>query len=348
MNINTSGFDLTGVFDAPDAAEPQAKPKSRAKAKATAQEKVDDALDAMCEIPKQSKKAAAAEAKIKKAADQLEAKKSRDTASQEERELHFEKLKLLQKIARYTKSERFASHLKENGLSHTPAALQKKSLEDLERIIQEIEICISNKNAGKFWKENITHGMQFTESTVTNLLGFNVNGTTQALMQDDEFCDVLEEIQLKNSDYVYINPYLRASYKVIGTAMYVNAMHKATEMMDTDQVAQLHERAREALARRMESQVGDEAVMDPPQIEEREDNLETREPVREPVKPPASDADDSDADDSDVTNKPKAMPKKAVAKKEPVKRTVVRARTTIISADNNQDMQTIAANHKVR
>lgn len=231
------------------------------------------------------------------------------------REDHFEKLKRLQKISRYLKSKRFSKYLKESGFKFTPAQLSKKSIDQLDLIIGELELAVCNKNANQFFEQSVQHGLTVIEHGLTDYLDYNVKGTTEVLMNDDEFCDILEEIQLKNSEYTYINPYARGAYKAIGTAMQVNAVHTSMQNMNAQQ--------KEALkARALEIQAKNQVPMSQEHREQlekyrRANNLPSNPPNSPVLENPEIDSSDDDTEqsneeDNEESNEKDKKPKKKI------------------------------------
>lgn len=129
-------------------------------------------------------------------------------------------------IMRYLQSQRFGQYLKNNGFRYTPDKLRKKKLEELEGILNKMRFSISCRNTSNFWKDATLTSVKIAEPFVSAYADFNIKGLSSVLQHNDEFLDLIEQIQLENQSLTYIDPRFKLIYTILQSALAVDASHK--------------------------------------------------------------------------------------------------------------------------
>jgi hypothetical protein len=131
--------------------------------------------------------------------------------------------KRLMIIARYKNSKRFGSWLKTQGFDFNLKSLKDKSNEELDTMINDIRFCISTKNTNNMYETAATKGVLIIENLLRPI--YKVDGLSEVLTKDPMYLDLVEELMLERSDYIYVKPEYRLLYCVISSAYIVHNHH---------------------------------------------------------------------------------------------------------------------------
>lgn len=127
-------------------------------------------------------------------------------------------------ISRYRNSTRFGEYLRnEMRLNLDMTELQRLSTDELDNLLQEIQICICNKNNQKIVTESAIHIISIFERMLTNL--YKVDGISEALHNNDAFLDALEEYALQNHKLLHASPKTIILAEIIKTAVLLHNSH---------------------------------------------------------------------------------------------------------------------------
>jgi len=132
-------------------------------------------------------------------------------------------------LSRYGAHERFSEYLGKLAFELKPSALKKKSLNELEELLQRVRTSVSNKNVSDIFAELSFGAIQAAETLISvSRLGETVRlkGITDVLKDDETFLDLLSLIELENQNLSYVSPYVRMMYTVSTAAMKVHAINQ--------------------------------------------------------------------------------------------------------------------------
>ena len=132
-------------------------------------------------------------------------------------------------LSRYGAHERFSEYLGKLAFELKPSALKKKSLNELEELLQRVRTSVSNKNVSDVFTELSFGAIQAAETIVTvSRLGETVRlkGITDVLKEDETFLDLLSMIELENQNLSYVSPYVRMIYTVATAGMKVHGINQ--------------------------------------------------------------------------------------------------------------------------
>lgn len=129
---------------------------------------------------------------------------------------------LLMKIKQY--HNRFKDHLKD--LKHKD--LEKKTEEELEDILKEIQLVVSNKNSGNTLKIAFNSVMPLYELTMVNYAGIRCQGISHLTAQDPQIDMILDEIQLEYfNNITYIKPEYRLIMSILKSTVALHSINTA-------------------------------------------------------------------------------------------------------------------------
>jgi hypothetical protein len=131
-------------------------------------------------------------------------------------------------LSRYGQSRRFADYLKSMNFSLSVSVLKKMGMDDLKEELTRVKTCIDNKNVSNFWEEMALGVIQTGEVVCSkSRLGekIRIQGLTELLRNDETFLDLLEQLELENSQLTYCSPYVRLVYAVATAGTKIHAVN---------------------------------------------------------------------------------------------------------------------------
>jgi hypothetical protein len=176
-------------------------------------------------------------------------------------------------LSRYYTSKRFSEYLRTMGFNLNSTHLKKLSVTELEELLQRIQTSVEHKTQGNLWGDMALGGIQTVETIATSVPKISekvkLRGLTDALRQDDQFLDLIEQLELSHSNFTHVRPEIRLMYSITSSAMRVHAinsfMEKRGEMInqhkeevkeDTEEVKE--EKVEEAEGEEKEEEVDEE------------------------------------------------------------------------------------------
>lgn len=193
-------------------------------------------LDSVDEEPKPAKKASAkskkSESKQDKAADGKPIEV--DSSKQDIDEQHQNLLLILH---RYMINDRFSDFLKQHGFDLKKMNLQKKSIAELEELINRVRLTVNSKHENGFVDGLIEGAIQGSETLITKVSRgqLDLTGLKSELYQNEEFLDLVEQLKLEHLSFIKIDPKIRLAMIVMKTAMRVVAINKLANNMHLQQ-----------------------------------------------------------------------------------------------------------------
>lgn len=138
------------------------------------------------------------------------------------------KTTILNKIKRWKYT--FPNLLEQYNVNH----LEDKTIEELQNLEKEMNYVVTTHNSS-----NLAIPMaNCVASIIENMSVFTplkLKGYQQNLMNNEEFINVLKELSVQYSDYVYISPTARLGYHMVSTAILTNAINMSKEIEETKQ-----------------------------------------------------------------------------------------------------------------
>ena len=119
------------------------------------------------------------------------------------------KQKLIIMISRYKESPRFKSYLESLGFNLSPCSLKSKSIEDLEQLLQELKVSVSNKNSSSIVNEIYYLGTGIAEGVSQHPKikdKCDLLGLTKNIKENEEIQDCIECLSLSYGDICSISP----------------------------------------------------------------------------------------------------------------------------------------------
>ena len=103
---------------------------------------------------------------------------------------------LIFKIQKYQNSPRFGDYVrKQLKINFNNDQINKKSQSQLTNILSKIHVNLDNRNVDKIMDSMATHGLVAIEKG-SKTIGFNIDGTTSALMDSDDFLNAFERFKI--------------------------------------------------------------------------------------------------------------------------------------------------------
>lgn len=131
-------------------------------------------------------------------------------------------------LTRYGASERFGAYLKSIAFDLRIASLKKKSLPDLQELLERVRASVGNKTVSDVWTDSIVGGICLGENIVeSTTLGstIHIKGLSEVLKDDETFMDLLEELRLENQNLAYVSPYTRLVYSILVAGAKVHGLN---------------------------------------------------------------------------------------------------------------------------
>ena len=173
--------------------------------------------------PEQKKQERVAEKLIEKAAD---APSKEDTMKHQ---------KLLLQLTRWGAHERFSSYLKDHGFELTASKLRDKRITELEELLERVKVTIASKHQSKFISTIALGGVGIVENVTTRIPRirekFDITGTSLALAQNEQFMDLLAQLEMEYSSVSTLSPEKMLLLTVGQTMMMANQTNQASKML---------------------------------------------------------------------------------------------------------------------
>lgn len=131
-------------------------------------------------------------------------------------------------LSRYGTSPRFGSYLKSLTFELTPAKLKKLTVDKLEDMLERVRVSVANKTVSDIWTSSIMAGVAMVENVCANTKlndKIKLRGLSEALSEDENFLDLLEELKLNNQNLSYVSPYTRLTYTLLTSVMRVHGLN---------------------------------------------------------------------------------------------------------------------------
>lgn len=159
-----------------------------------------------------------------KEAKETKTKRTNITTNPDTKEQDEKKQNILLALRRYNNSQRFGTYLQENGFKLEAKTLPRKSIEELESILNRVRFAVANKGDGTFSDVLLKKMFVFAETVITKQSGkkANLTGLQQTLWQNEQFLDDLECLKLEYLSFAYVDYKYRLLGTIIQTAMTVN------------------------------------------------------------------------------------------------------------------------------
>jgi hypothetical protein len=111
------------------------------------------------------------------------------------------------------------------------SVLMKLSIEELDDIIEEIQFCVA---ATSTFNTSRTIGLQAVgvAESLLPLLGLKTKGLAKACTNSERFMDALDELALKHSDFLTMEPEVKVVIGFIGLVTEVHRQNAAKEKME--------------------------------------------------------------------------------------------------------------------
>ena len=166
--------------------------------------------------------------------DRTSAYKCKDEAETREHQ------RLLQLLGRYGTSANFAVYLQQQSFRLGPTHLRTLSVVDLEEVLVRVRCSVNNKSVSNFWSEaafGLLKGGEIVCTSTAINQKFKIAGLTEALRQDQTFCDCLAQFELEHGDATAIRVEYRLLYACIGTALRLHAINTFVERRGLNAIA---------------------------------------------------------------------------------------------------------------
>lgn len=112
-------------------------------------------------------------------------------------------------VLRYQSNKMFGEHLKTMGIKYTPEQLRKKSMQDLDGIINQIRLICRSKSAAFDLSGLVFTGTSMFENVVTARTKYNIRGYTENLKADEDFVEALELYKLEKMSFINMSTEVR-------------------------------------------------------------------------------------------------------------------------------------------
>jgi len=106
--------------------------------------------------------------------------------------------------------------------------LDNLSIDELEQLLMEIEICVSSRTSGNMIQSYYLGAVSMTER-VAPILGMNLQGLSQVLTENAQIKETLDELSIKYDVVHYTKPEVRLAYLTLQSIMAVNSINKKKE-----------------------------------------------------------------------------------------------------------------------
>ena len=139
-------------------------------------------------------------------------------------------------LSRYGTSPRFGDYLKSLCFELTPAKLKKQKVDKLEELLERVRVSVANKTVSDIWTSSIMAGVSMVENVCTNTRlneKIKLRGLSEALSEDENFLDLLEELKLNNQNLSYVSPYTRLAYTLLTSVMRVHGLNTMLDKRNT-------------------------------------------------------------------------------------------------------------------
>lgn len=145
-----------------------------------------------------------------------------------------EKQSLIMIIRRYQENPRFKDFVSKNiGIKETYNSLNKKSIPQLQDLLERIRVQLDNRNVDKIYDSLAKSSSQVYETVLSDF--YDIDGFTDNLFSQENFLDCLEKIKIE-TNLPHIPPYVQMGYIVLQTTILtheVNKMKRKSNVMES-------------------------------------------------------------------------------------------------------------------
>lgn len=138
-------------------------------------------------------------------------------------------------ILNYQNNKYFGDYLKSFKLHYTLEQLNKKSVQDLDRIITQIRTLCNNKASEGSLDHMLFGATTFVEHTVSNRTAYNMRGWTNLLQADETFMESWNLIKLERMSFARMSPEARFAMSMVKNAMAAVALNQQLDQMRQQQ-----------------------------------------------------------------------------------------------------------------
>ena len=150
-------------------------------------------------------------------------------------EIEVKRQKLIRNLIVYGQHERFGERLKKGGFTLTAMALKDKSLEELEALFKEVQICIRSHGRNGFFTALATSGIVLIEKVCTKSqtikTHFDITGLALALSTNETFKDNIYLLELEYNMFSDVRPELQLLLTVAMAAVGVAGVNYANSVL---------------------------------------------------------------------------------------------------------------------
>ncbi len=151
-------------------------------------------------------------------------------------ELEAKRQKLIRNLIVYGQHERFGERLKKGGFTLTAMSLKDKSLEELEAMFKEIQICIRSHGRNGFFTSLATAGIVLIEDVCTKTQAiktrFDISGLALSLSTNETFKDNIYLLELEYNMFADVRPELQLLITIAMAAVGVAGINAAKAAVD--------------------------------------------------------------------------------------------------------------------
>ena len=109
--------------------------------------------------------------------------------------------------------------------------LKSESIASLENINEEVEFIVSNRNSNNNTIDMFATGVGIVEK-MGSKLNMELDGLTSVMLSQQNVRDLITEISIKNSSYMYVRPELRLIVTLGVTMKMVDGMNKKNKIVN--------------------------------------------------------------------------------------------------------------------
>ena len=134
-------------------------------------------------------------------------------------------------LHRYSTDARLGPYLKDMGFKLSTDDLKRKSVEDLQELLERVRMCIDNKSASRFVADTV-RGVCNTAELITSanerIRQFvNLQGLTKVLEADETFADTVAQLTIEYGEVSHMGPEKRLLMIILTSGARVVMMNKA-------------------------------------------------------------------------------------------------------------------------
>jgi hypothetical protein len=140
-----------------------------------------------------------------------------------------ERQTLLLKLNRYATSNRFSEYLKDMGFDLHAKALSKKSKDELEELMIEIQTTVNAKSSSNIFLQGTLLGANVLENITQNpniKPKLDLAGFSASIAEDQDLLDAIEAVALEYGSLCMMSPPVKVMYCLLANGARVSATNK--------------------------------------------------------------------------------------------------------------------------